>query len=164
VLQALLETMVTSCKEYTPIDEATRARLTRDFIPRLDRMKLDRARERNLMLGVLLCIPFVTFVVGIIVVVRFWGADDVKFLGALAWALSSLAGTLALTFVWIGKLRACDDAPAIISGSLCLGSMELILDSIEHIACYGKFKGLINDIQRVVTRPEKSGQVPGGGD
>jgi hypothetical protein len=105
-----------------------------EWLPQLSKLNDARKPMRNLMIFLIL-IPFVLLTV-------------LAILGVITWVvyIPIAMGSLAISFVYIGKLQSCYDKTVAIDAIVRLGYLEPILKCVENLSCYSKFESLIKDM------------------
>ncbi|MBN2774224.1 MAG: hypothetical protein JXR31_08240 [Prolixibacteraceae bacterium] len=124
------------------INTNTQKTLIDDWLPKLDNLRKERKFIHHIMLGIII-FPLIIVICLIIHMIL----TDFNILeGSLMSIFISLS---AITFVYLGKLQACDDVILQIDLAVRLGDKDFLLRSISKITCYGSFKNLINEVGRI---------------
>lgn len=139
--------MADSVKSYTPLQPETRDMLVEQWLPELLAVRDRRRGIRRAMVASFVT-PLVLIVAGIV-----WSVargDPISLFEGSAFVL--LSGWSAVSFKYLGKLQACDDALTEISLTVRLGFVEPMLKAIPKLSCYSQFEGVIADVRNILPK------------
>lgn len=66
--------------------------------------------------------------------------------------IAILMTAIAVVFVYIGKLQACDDVIPLVTCAVYIGCKNQLATSIQRLECYGNFEGLINNVKSILAQ------------
>jgi hypothetical protein len=126
------------------LEPAVKAELIDQWLPRLRDLK----RERKPLLWIMLALLIVPVVLAISIVAyqllnNNLGLDKVGL-------CSLLLGLSSISFVYVGKLQACNDSLTFIEYYVIRGDKKLIDNSISNISCFGSMRGIFQDIRVIM--------------